>query len=97
MRAHGLKIDGATNVMCDNQAAVSQVTKHDALLKKRHVAISWERVRESVRRGEMGVVYCRILPEGVHAGRHIDKTMWTNYVQPFGGNDDAPGESNRCR
>jgi len=58
MRAHGLKIDGATNVMCDNQAAVSQVTKHDALLKKRHVAISWARVRESVRRGEMGVMYC---------------------------------------
>jgi len=58
MRAHGLKIDGATNVMRDNQAAVSQVTKHDALSKKRHVAISWARMRESVRCGEMGVMYC---------------------------------------
>ena len=57
MRAHGMKLKGATRVMCDNQAAVQQATKHDALLKKRHTAISWHRVREAVRRGEMGISF----------------------------------------
>ena len=57
MRSHGMPINGATKVMCDNMSAILQATKHDAVLKKRHTAISWFRVREAVKRNEMDVCF----------------------------------------
>jgi len=44
----GVLIDGATNVMCDNKSVVTNSTEPASVLKKKHNAICYHRVREAV-------------------------------------------------
>jgi hypothetical protein len=43
----GLKVDGPTNVFCDNEAVVSNTTCPESTLKKKHNAIAYHRAREA--------------------------------------------------
>jgi hypothetical protein len=42
----GVPIEGPTNVYCDNEAVVSNTTRPESTLKKKHNAIAYHRVRE---------------------------------------------------
>ena len=41
-------IEGPTNVMCDNESVVTNSTEPASVLKKKHNAICYHRVREAV-------------------------------------------------
>jgi len=47
LRMMGIPLDGPTNVFCDNDTVVKQTTKPESVLKKKHNAIAYHRVRES--------------------------------------------------
>ena len=51
LRCLGVKVDSATRVYGDNLGVVQNVTIKDSLLKKKHVAISYHKVREAVAAG----------------------------------------------
>jgi hypothetical protein len=48
LRCLGVHVDNATHVYGDNLGVIQNATIKDSLLKKKHVAISYHRVRESV-------------------------------------------------
>jgi hypothetical protein len=48
LRMFGLDIDGPTNVFCDNKSVVTNVTNPESTLNKKHNAIAYHKVRESV-------------------------------------------------
>ena len=48
LRMFGVLIDGASNVMCDNKSVVTNSTEPASVLKKKHNAICYHRVREAV-------------------------------------------------
>ena len=50
-RMFGVPIDGPANVFCDNQSVYSSSTQPDSLLKKKHNAICFHKVRESAAAG----------------------------------------------
>ena len=43
----GVPLDVPTNVFCDNEAVVKNLTHPELQLKKKHVAICYHRVREA--------------------------------------------------
>jgi len=47
LRMMGVPIDGPTTVFCDNDTVVTQTTKPESVLKKKHNAIAYHRVREA--------------------------------------------------
>jgi len=47
LRMFGILVDGETNVFCDNEAVVHNLTKPESTLKKKHIAISYHRAREA--------------------------------------------------
>jgi len=47
LRMMGIPIDGPTNMFCDNQGVVKNVTCPESVLKKKHASISWHRLREA--------------------------------------------------
>jgi hypothetical protein len=47
LRMMGVEIDGPTNMFCDNESVVANATKPDSVLKKKHCAIAYHRVREA--------------------------------------------------
>ncbi len=49
----GYQIDGPCSVFCDNEATVKSSTIPESTLKKKHNAIAYHKVRESV---AMGVI-----------------------------------------
>ncbi len=51
LRMFGLPIDGPTNMYCDNGSIVTNCTKPESTLKKKHNAIAYHKVRESVAQG----------------------------------------------
>jgi hypothetical protein len=51
LRMFGIPIDGATNVYCDNQGVVTNTTKPESTLKKKHNSIAYHRVREAAAAG----------------------------------------------
>jgi hypothetical protein len=55
LRMFGVPIDGPTNVCCDNEAVVNNSTKPESTLKKKHNAIAYIRVRESVTAGTIRI------------------------------------------
>jgi hypothetical protein len=47
LRMMGVQVDGPTNLFCDNESVVSNATKPESTLKKKHNAIAYHRVREA--------------------------------------------------
>jgi hypothetical protein len=47
LRMMGVEVDGPTNVFCDNEAVVSNTTRPESTLKKKHNAIAYQRAREA--------------------------------------------------
>jgi hypothetical protein len=47
LRMMGIPLDGPANVFCDNEAVVTNTTRPESTLKKKHVAICYHRVREA--------------------------------------------------
>jgi hypothetical protein len=48
LRIFGIPIEGPANVFCDNNSVVINATIPTSLLKKKHNAIAYHRVRESI-------------------------------------------------
>ena len=48
LRMMGVEIQGPTNVFCDNDSVVKNAANPESTLKKRHNAIAYHRVRESI-------------------------------------------------
>ena len=53
----GFPIANASNVMCDNKSVVSNVTKVESTLKKKHLSVAYHKVRESCAKGAIRVAY----------------------------------------
>ena len=51
LRMMGIPVDGGTNVFCDNEAVVTNSTKPESTLKKKHNSIAYHRVREALAAG----------------------------------------------
>jgi hypothetical protein len=57
LRMFGIPIDRPSNVFCDNQSVVTNSTVPESTLKKKHNAIAYHRVRESVAAGAIRIAY----------------------------------------
>jgi len=57
LRMFGIPIDGATNVFCNNQSFVTNSTIPDSTLHRKHNAIAYNRVRESVASNVIRIAY----------------------------------------
>ena len=57
LRMFGVPIDGAANVFCDNESVYKSVSNADSQLKKKHNAICFHKVRESVVAGILTVFW----------------------------------------
>ena len=51
LRMMGIEVGGPTNLFCDNEAVVTNSTKPESTLKKKHNAIAYHRVREALAAG----------------------------------------------
>ncbi len=51
----GIPIDGPTNMYCDNGSVVTNCTKPESTLKKKHNSIAYHKVRESVAQGTIRI------------------------------------------
>lgn len=47
LRMMGIPLDGPTNFFCDNNSVVQNVSRPESVLKKKHCAIAYHRVREA--------------------------------------------------
>ena len=47
LQMFGIPIEGPTNVFCDNQSVVTNATKPESTLKRKHNSIAYHRVREA--------------------------------------------------
>jgi hypothetical protein len=47
----GIPIERTTDIYCDNQGVVTNTTKPESTLKKKHRFIAYHRVREGVKAG----------------------------------------------
>jgi hypothetical protein len=47
LRMMGIEVDGPTNVFCDNDSVVTNSTRPESTLKKKHNAIAYHRTREA--------------------------------------------------
>ena len=57
LRMFGIPIDNPTYVFCDNQSVITNSTTPGSKLKKKHVSISYHRVRESIASGIIKIAY----------------------------------------
>jgi hypothetical protein len=55
LRMFGIPIEGPTNVYCDNQSVVTNATKPESMLKKKHNSIAYHRVRETSAAGTIHI------------------------------------------
>ena len=55
LRMLGIPIDGPANVFCDNNSVVMNATIPTSPLKKKHNAIAYHRVRESIAAGTLRI------------------------------------------
>jgi hypothetical protein len=53
----GIPIEGPTNVFCDNQSVITNSTVPDSVLRKKHNAIAYHRVREAVAAEVIRIAY----------------------------------------
>eukprot|EP00536_Pseudo-nitzschia_multiseries_P010395 jgi/Psemu1/203174/e_gw1.316.9.1 len=51
LRMMGVPIDGSTNVYCDNDSVVTNVTRPESPCKKKHNSIAYHKARESIAAG----------------------------------------------
>mmetsp|Transcript_2147 Transcript_2147/g.3296 ORF Transcript_2147/g.3296 Transcript_2147/m.3296 type:complete len:227 (+) Transcript_2147:4733-5413(+) len=57
LRMMGVPIDGEVNTFCDNDSVVKNVTNPASTLSKKHNAIAYHKVRESVAAGTQRIAY----------------------------------------
>ena len=55
----GIKVDGSTNIFCDNESVVMNTTRPESTLKKKHNAIAYHRVREAQATGIVRIASSR--------------------------------------
>ena len=53
----GIPLEGPTNGFCDNEGVVSNVSKAESTLKKKHPAVCYHRARESAARNAIRFAY----------------------------------------
>ena len=74
LRMFGIPIEGPTDIMCDNNSVVNSAQRPESVLSKKHLAICYHRVRESVARGacrfgkietelNLADLFSKVLPE----------------------------------
>jgi len=51
LRMMGVPMDGPTSVFCDNESVVKNTTRPESALKKKHNAVAYHKVRESIANG----------------------------------------------
>ena len=47
LRMMGIKVDGSTNVFCDNESVVKNTTRPESTLKKKHNVIAYHPVHKA--------------------------------------------------
>ena len=57
LRWFGIPVEGPTNMYCDNEAVCKNSTNPESVLKKKHNAIAYHRVRESVAAGTIRIAW----------------------------------------
>jgi len=57
LRMMGIEVDGPTNMFCDNESVVKNATRPDSMLKKKHCAIAYHRVREAQARNVLRIAW----------------------------------------
>ena len=55
LRMFGVPLDGPTNIFCNNEAAVKNVTNPESTLKRKHNSIAYHRAREAIADGTIRV------------------------------------------
>ena len=55
----GIPIDGPANILCDNDSVVKNTTFPESPLKKKHCAVAYHKVRETVAAGLTLIYYER--------------------------------------
>ena len=56
----GIKIDGSTNVFCDNKSVVMNTMRPESTLKKKHNAIAYHHVREAQAMGIVRIAHVTV-------------------------------------
>ena len=59
LRMLGVPVEGPTNVLCDNKSVVTNSTEPASVLKKKHNAIAYHKVREAVAAGIIRVAHIK--------------------------------------
>jgi hypothetical protein len=57
IRMMGIELDGATNVFCDSSSIVTNSTKPESTLKRKHTSIAYHRVREGQAAGVIRIAF----------------------------------------
>ena len=57
LRMMGIGIQGMTNTFCDNASVIQNITDPSSMLTKKHNAIAYLKVQESVAAGEQRIAY----------------------------------------
>ena len=57
LRMMGIEVEGPTSIFCDNESVVKNASRPKSTLKKKHVAISYHRVREAQAAGIVQVAF----------------------------------------
>ena len=51
LRMFGIPVEGPSNAFCDNESVIKNATRPESTLQKKHNAIAYHKVRESVASG----------------------------------------------
>ena len=78
LRMMGIPIDGSASVFCDNMSVVMNTTHPESMLKKKHNAIAYHRVHETI---AAGIILHHRGAYRNKSGRHANKaTTWATVV-----------------
>ena len=55
LRMFGVEVDGPSILFCDNQSVVHNSQHPESTLKKKHIAVSFHKIRESVASGTVEI------------------------------------------
>jgi hypothetical protein len=86
LRMMGVEVDGPTNLFCDNEAVVTNTTRPESTLKKKHNAIAYHRAREAQAAGIVRIakedgdtnladLFTKLLP-GPRLRELVSKVLW---------------------
>ena len=82
IRMFGNAIDGPTNTFCDNESVVTNATRPESVLKKKHNSIAYHKVQESVAAEALLIIHkpgTSNLAEWLPAHKHMascKRMMW---------------------